>query len=70
MTLQEIFKDDPVDIVSMDVPLLIRLLEWAHEDAKTDIEIHIAVENMIAKKTNLTMNDYSGIIGADDSVQM
>jgi hypothetical protein len=64
MTLHEVLTDDTIDMVTMDVPFLIRILEWAREDAKTDIEIHNAVEKMIAQKSNISMGDYAKIVDA------
>lgn len=56
---------DGVDTVSLDVPLLMRIMEYAREDAKTDMDLHHAAEQMIAlNKTqdHLTMDDYDAII--------
>ena len=53
---------NPIDFVSMDVPLLIRVLEWAHEEAETDIDLHFAVTNMIKIGKALTMLDYDEIV--------
>ncbi len=52
------------DKVSMDVPLLIRMLEYAKEDAKNDVELHKIAERLITLSQNktLTMNDYEKII--------
>jgi len=52
----------------MDVPLLIRMLEFAKEDAKTDMDLHAAVENMLEISNNeraLNMSDYNSIINLD-----
>jgi mannose/fructose-specific phosphotransferase system component IIA len=51
------------DVISVNVPLLIRLLEWAREDAKTDMQLHELVERALDKKTVLTMADYERLIG-------
>jgi hypothetical protein len=47
----------------MNIPLLIRLLEYVREDVKTDVELHKIVEKMIAlgSKT-LTMADYKKVV--------
>lgn len=50
------------DTVTMDVPLLIRVMEYAKEDAKTDMELHRAVERMLSIGGALTMNDYDSIV--------
>jgi len=51
--------------IGLSIPLLIRMLEYAKEDAKTDMDLHFAVENMIqlAKtKESLNMDDYENIV--------
>jgi hypothetical protein len=58
-------ESNPEDIVKLDVPLLIRMLEYAREDAKTDMDLHFAAENMIQlSKANriLNMGDYESIV--------
>ena len=51
--------------ITVDVPLMIRIMEWAREDAKNDQQIHFATENMISKgKKILTMSDYADIFSA------
>jgi hypothetical protein len=62
---------NPTDIISVDVPLFIRLLEYAREDAKTDMDLHDVAENIIrlsAEGKPLTMANYDDIIGADKEV--
>ena len=51
------------DVISLNVPLLIRILEAAREDIKTDVELHELVENIIKIKDRgvLTMVDYDQI---------
>jgi hypothetical protein len=60
---------DAVDTVTMDVPLFIRMLEFAREDAKADMDLHDVAEKAIeinkSKKT-LSMQDYEDIIPAMD----
>lgn len=54
------------DVVKMDVPFLIRALEYAREDAKTDLDIHSRVEQMISMSTSgqvLDMKDYEAVFG-------
>jgi hypothetical protein len=43
--LKETF--NPVDTVRLNIPLFIRLLEYAREDAKTDMDLHDVVERVI-----------------------
>jgi hypothetical protein len=59
-------EEDPTDIIAMDVPLFIRMLEYAREDAKTDMDLHDVTERAIeATKLRglLSMEDYESIIG-------
>ena len=64
---------NPIDTVRMDIPLLIRVMEFAKEDAKTDMELHAAAENMIELSKNdrvLNMDDYSSIVTPDEENQI
>ena len=51
---------DSKDVVSMDIPLLIRVLEFIREDVKTDMDLHRVVENLIDLRTEgvLSMDHY------------
>lgn len=54
------------DVVKLDIPLLIRLLEYAREDAETDMDIHNVTERLIEFSETgnvLTMNNYDAIVG-------
>ena len=58
--------DNPKDVVKMDIPLLIRLLEYAREDAKTDMDLHNVTEKLIQFSEEgdvLTMEHYDAIVG-------
>ena len=55
---------NPMDVVAMDVPLLIRMMEYAREDAKSDLDLHDIAEKAIALSSEgrtLTMSDYGAI---------
>jgi hypothetical protein len=54
---------DKKDTVTVDIPLLIRLLELAREDIKSDMDLHRVVERLIdiRNKGILTMDDYDFI---------
>lgn len=54
---------DKTDIVKIDVPTFIRLLELAREEVKTDVEIHYIAEKAIeiSKQHSITMDDYDEI---------
>jgi hypothetical protein len=56
---------DEVDTVSMDVPLLLRVLEFAREEVEDDMVLHDVVERLIAmsKDGPLSMDDYESIVG-------
>jgi len=56
---------NPSDKITLDVPLFIRLLEYAREDAKTDMDLHSATENAVALSETgktLTMDQYDAIV--------
>jgi len=55
---------DKKDTITFDIPLLIRVLEFAREDLKSDVLLHKMVERLIAirGKGTLTMNQYGRII--------
>ena len=58
---------NPTDTVTVDIPLLIRLLEYAREDAKTDMDLHSVAEKLIAfskEHATLTMAQYDAIVGS------
>ena len=60
-TLEE--RVDKKDTVTLDIPLLIRIMELAREDIKTDMDLHRVVEKLIniRNKGMLTMKDYNYI---------
>ena len=58
------------DILMIDVPLFIRLLEYAREDAKTDMDLLNVTENIIKlseEEKALTMNDYDKIVDVKET---
>jgi hypothetical protein len=62
---------DRVDTVSVDIPLLIRLLEYAKEDAKTDVDLHNISERLIELSKHakpLTMKHYDEIVRQRDTI--
>jgi hypothetical protein len=66
-SLDETADGNVTDTVKMDVPLLIRIMEFSREDAKTDMELHDVVERLIELgKTGdtLTMQDYQDAVAS------
>jgi hypothetical protein len=60
------------DTITLDVPLFIRLLEYAREDAQTDMDLHNVAENAIGLALSgkvLTMNDYNMIVGSPEDIE-
>lgn len=58
-------EENPIDIISVDVPLFIRMLEFAREDASTDMDLHDLAEKAIkmsSKGEPLTMMHYDELI--------
>jgi hypothetical protein len=55
----------------MDIPLLIRVLEYAREDAKTDMDLHKVVENLIKMRDGgtLSMAEYDEIVSIKEAVE-
>lgn len=57
---------NPKDVVKIDIPLLIRLLEYAREDAKTDMDLHDLAEKLIQFSSEpekvLCMKDYDHLV--------
>ena len=62
-------EEDVVDTVTLDIPLFIRMLEYAKEDAQTDMDLHDAAEKAIAlnkSKEVLSMEDYNQLISSEN----
>lgn len=60
---------NPEDVVSVDVPLLIRLLEYSKEDAKTDADLHELADRLVSLSSmgkTLTMDDYEQLVPQQD----
>lgn len=53
-----------MDIIKVDVPLFLRLLELAREDVKDDADLHDITQKVIelSKETPATMADYDEIV--------
>ncbi len=57
--------NDKKDTITLNIPLMIRMLELAREDVKDDMELHAITERLIdiRNKGILTMDDYNFIAG-------
>ena len=58
---------DKPDTVTFDVPTLIRVMEWAHEDAEDDVMLHQFANALIVASFNsnpLSMDDYQAVCDA------
>lgn len=61
---------NPEDVVHLDVPLFIRLLEFAREDAQADADLHFLADNAIrlsAEGQVLNMEHYNDLIKQDET---
>ena len=66
-------EEDPIDTITMDVPLFIRVLEYAREDAQADIDLHDLAEKAIAATKQqglLQMDDYDMLVGDLEQIAM
>ena len=57
---------DPIDKITMDIPLFLRMLEYAREDVENDETLHVITQRAAElTKANelLNMEDYNAIIG-------
>ena len=64
-------EEDKIDIVTMDVPLFIRALEYAKEDAQEDMDLHEFAEKAIAATKQqgiLQMDDYGMLVGETEPI--
>jgi len=56
---------DQIDEITVDVPLMIRLLEYAREDANSDVDLHNVAERLTTRskeKGKLSMEDYDTLV--------
>jgi hypothetical protein len=59
------------DTITLDIPLFIRLLEYAREDAQTDMDLHNVTENAInlaLSGNTLSMKDYNAIVDSSKGI--
>ena len=64
-------EENKMDVITVDVPLFIRLLEFAREDATDDMMLHDVAEKLIemcADGDIMTMEQYDDIVGSTEQV--
>jgi hypothetical protein len=64
--------EDVVDTITMDVPLFIRALEYSHEDAQNDLDLHTIAQNAVVLNKEygmLNMDNYGEIFGDAEEVE-
>lgn len=63
--------NDPIDTITLDVPLLMRLLEYAREDAQSDMDLHNVITNALKHKHMgpLGMEHYNVLIAPIPDVE-
>jgi len=52
-------------VLRLNVPLMLRLLEYAREDANTDLDLHFLIENLVKLNNDnsyLAMKNYPEIV--------
>lgn len=63
MKLRPILETEQRDVISMTIPLLIKLLEWAREDATGDVPIHELIEKLANRPGPLGTEVYDELVG-------
>lgn len=61
-------ESDPVDTVTLDIPLLLRIMEYAKEDAQDDMALHDVTQRLIelSKKVDvINMDHYDAIVSGN-----
>jgi hypothetical protein len=69
---QPIPGQDALDTISMDIPLFLRMLEYAKEDAQEDVDLHDVTQRateLSKTKSFLSMEDYNEIIAAPQEIE-
>lgn len=59
---------NPQDVIKLNIPLLLRVMEYSKEEAKSDEDLHKVIERLTKASEGgkiLTMSDYKTIIGED-----
>jgi hypothetical protein len=51
-----------IDIIKVTVPLFIKLMEWARENAKSDLDVHKMTEAIVSKGGTLTSDEFETLL--------
>lgn len=66
LSFKEYLLEEKANSICVDVPLFIRLLEYAREDAKDDLDLHFVAEKAVAAHTSgvaiLSMSNYNSLV--------
>lgn len=64
-------QDNRIDVITVDVPLFIRLLEFAREDSTDDMQLHEVASKLVELCQDgdiMTMEQYDEIVDSKDQV--
>jgi hypothetical protein len=64
-------EENKIDVITVDVPLFIRLLEFAREDSTDDAQLHEVATKLVELCQDgdiMTMEQYDEIIGSKDQI--
>lgn len=64
-------KENQIDVITVDVPLFIRLLEFAREDSTDDAQLHEVATKLVELCQDgdiMTMEQYDEIVDSKDQV--
>lgn len=64
-------EENQIDVITVDVPLFIRLLEFAREDSTDDMQLHEVASKLVELCQDgdiMTMEQYDEIVGSKDQV--
>jgi mannose/fructose-specific phosphotransferase system component IIA len=63
MKLRKLLEDEQRDVISVTIPMLIKLLEWARETADSDVQIHELIEKLANRPGPLGTEVYDELVG-------
>lgn len=69
--MEEKEQENQIDVITVDVPLFIRLLEFAREDSTDDMQLHEVASKLVELCQDgdiMTMEQYDEIVGSKDQV--